>query len=265
MGQITALVIWRNYHFVGKSIVPQTINCNLLAEGLKIAYLLPPAAWAGQDEYTLSFANPKNIPGAIKGVFLMENGVPMILDAKDVQSVNAACGACCGDAADTNVAAVYNGVFPTNQAPTPTLFTVVRTDDGGSLAQNRFQVDYMAFIIDGSLSKTVNGDGTTTYKFNAFKDPRPVGTDVITETPRVFLSANVPAHDAAKKYVIDVTVGADTTSVEGADDTLAAAVAAATANATLGAYGTWAVNGTKVQLTTTKVDDVTILVTQSAT
>lgn len=253
MSQIIGIVMWVDGHFI-RCAVPRSINCALLTGAAQVAYLLPPNSESGQDEYTLSAKNPKNDPSAIKGILIQENGIPMLVDVATAAEIVAGCDACCDDANDDKtLTPVYNGVFPGYISPLAATYTVARTDGASYLDAERFQIDYMNFIIPGSWLKVSVNAGVTTYSFQSFRDPIKVGSDTITETPRVFTSNALATPGGANVYQVKLTADGGGATFKGAT-TLAGTVTALNADATMAAFGTWSTAANAIVLTTTLVN-----------
>jgi hypothetical protein len=254
MNLVTATLLWKNGYFFGRSVTPYALNCALLTESARVAYLFPPTPECSQDEYTLSFANPKKDPNVLTGIFVVENGVGMVLDLATVKELTDGCSACCD--AQVALKSVYNGILPVRIAPLAATYTVVRADSGSYLDSERFQIDYMAFIIPNSFQKGANDGTNTTYTFKAYKDPLKVGTDTITETARVFQSNDTASVTLGAGEVYNLTGNADgkAVHVKGAANTLTALLTAIQADAVTGPLGTWSIVSNKIQLSSTSVN-----------
>lgn len=260
MGTITAVVIWKQGHFVGQCVTPQALNSARFTEGPKAAWLSSASYCCGGDEaYKLTYSNPNDI-NALTGVFVAEDGIGYFLDGT-VADVIAKANGCCGDAAA--VTPIYNGVFPAVVLPLAKTYTVVRADNGDLMASDKFMVDYMKWIIDGTYLKTAYSGGNSTYVFQSYSDPIQQGNDTITETARVFTSNTAPSLTGSNVFNITGVLDSVPYILKGTT-ALSSTVTALNADTVLGAKGTWAVAGSTITLTTTKLDRGTIVIGQVA-
>lgn len=259
---ITANVIMKNGHFVGNCVTPQGLNPNLFTEGPKPAWLSKTSYCCGGDEaYKLTFSNPNDI-NALSGVFVAEGGDGYFLDGAISDVVSKANG-CCGT--NAAVTPIYDGVYPTVILPQATTYTVTRTDGGTFLDLERFMVDYMQWIIDGSLTKTsyTPSTGVAVYAFQSYSDPIPQGADSIVETARVFNSNTPPTLTGSNVFSVAYRTDTLAGSVKGATS-LAGTVTALNADATASQAGTWSTAGGLIVLTSTKTNSGSVIVTQVA-
>lgn len=259
--QISAVVIWKNGHYLGTCTTLHTLNCNLFNNDTpKAAWLSNMSYCCGGDEaYKLTFSKPKNDPNALSGTFIVEDGLGYFVDGV-VSDVIAKCDACCGD--NVAVTPVYNGTFPAILLPLAKTYTVTRADDGTFRANEKFRIDYMDWIIDGSLTSSRSGSNTI-YVFTAYYDPIPQGPDTIVETPRVFTSNTAPSLSGSNVFQVTGLVDNVAYNVKGAT-TLAATVTILNADALAKTFGTWSVSGSTLVLTTTSANYATIVLGQEA-
>jgi hypothetical protein len=257
MSFISAQKLYQNEEFVGGC--PAAIfNSNLVSGQPRQAWIYP----NGYSYWILTFVDPLK-SDALTGTWITENGVGILLDGT-VDSVATALSACCGDD-PVEVTPVYDGVYPSVVDPIVATYTITRVDDGSVTAMQDFMLAYSQWIIsDATFQRSGynSGTGVSTYVFTAYKDPFPQGNDIITgETARVY-SSNAPgALTGGQTYGMDVFHDGDAVGgpITGAAS-LAAVVTAATADAVLGAYGTWSTAGGKILLTTTTTTGISITV-----
>lgn len=260
MTQISALIIWKQGHFVGKCTTPQALNSALFSEGPKPAWLSSASYCCGGDEaYKLTFAKPNDI-NALSGVFVAEQGVGYFIDGA-VADVIAKSNGCCGDAAA--VTPIYNGTFPAIILPLAKTYTITRADNGQLLDSERFMIDYMKWIIDGTYLKTAYDGTNSTYVFQSYSDPIQQGADTIVETPRVMTSNTAPSLTGSNVFRISGVADTVPYDVKGAT-TLAGSVTILNADAAAKLLGTWSNDSTHIILTTTKVDRATVVLGQEA-
>ncbi len=260
MSQITAIVIWKQGHYTGACLTPTSLNADRFTEGPKAAWLSSTSYCCGGDEaLKLELSNPNDI-NALSGVFVAEDGIGYFLDGTVADAVAKANG-CCGT--NAAVTPIYNGVYPSVVLPTATVYTVTRTDNGGLMDSDRFMVDYMKWIIDGTYLKTGYSNGVSTYSFQSYSDPIPQGGDTIVETPRVFTSNTAPALTGSNVFTVNYRTDTVAASFKGAT-TLAATVTALNADATASSQGTWSVSGSTILLTSTVTDSGSVVLAQQA-
>lgn len=266
MSQIKAQVIWKDGVFIAACAASQSLNCDLFTQSAVPAWLKINRMYLGENErYELTFTDP-GTQNSISGIFVQEAGVGILVDAAltsggatDVAAIIAACGVCCGNSAV--VAGKYNGVYPAYVAPLAKTYTVVRTDAGDMFAQETFSLDYL-LLISGTLRSTSYSGGQSTYTFQAYTDPVAIGTDVITETARVFTSNTAPSLSSQVFNTAGVVDG-QPYSVK-ASTTLSSMVIALQADTIAGSFGTWAVAGSTITLTTSTKDYGTVVITAVA-
>lgn len=260
MGTISAVIIWKNGHFSGSCNTPQSLNSERFTEGPKKAWLSNLSYCCGGDEaYKLEVDNPNDI-NALTGVFVAQDGIGFFIDGT-VADVIAKSNVCCGE--DATVTPIYNGVFPAIVLPLAKTYTITRADNGDLMAADKFMVDYMKYIIDGSYLKTGYSGGNSTYVFQSYHDPIQHGSDTIVETARVFTSNTAPSLSGSNVFRITGVLDSVAYDFRGTT-ALGSTVTALTADTVLGPKGTWAVAGSTITLTTKVLDRGTIVIGQEA-
>lgn len=260
MAFINAKVIYKNDEFVGCT-TSTSIN-SALVRGT------PQQAWISQNRtgfYELTFKDP-HTPSTLVGTWITEGDQGMLIDGS-VASVNSALSQCCGTDPIT-VTGPYAAGFPAIVGPTLTLYTFTRTDDGDIGAMEDFMLAYLQWVDPGSLQRTLYSGGVSTYTFNSYTDPTPQGNDSKTgETARVFQSNAPGALTSGYHYLLTGWINGELigTPIAGAADAALSTIAtAATSDASFGPLGTWSIVSSKVQLSTSTVDNVSLVVTQVA-
>jgi hypothetical protein len=256
--------------FVGCNNEFRAINCDKITTTPRAAWLIRRPD--GELEYSISFQDPGEA-GSLKGVWIDQRGKGLLIDGEVADFVSK-CNSCCGD--DPEVTPIYNGVFPDVVGPVEKDYTVTRTDGGGTTTNlMKFGLDYQKWIIPNSLyvSSTNVGTGVTTYKFKAYEDPAPQkftiyggtpSTDTVTQTALVF-SSNVPAaltsgdHYHVEVFADGTRLGTGKDGV--ADGALSTVVTLLNADPVFNAIGTYALATDKINLTSTAVDSVQIVIT----
>jgi hypothetical protein len=263
---VKAKVIFRGSEFVGcfDEFVP--LNCDLMSGSPKAAWLVRnPDTIRGNS---IELKQPTN-GSALAGTWVTIAGEGLLIDGS-VADLVAACNACCGD--EPEITPVYNGVFPDPLSPVVKDYTVARTDGGRLKDFMQMNLDYQPWAIPDSMyiSSRNEGTGVTTYKFQAYEDPRPLTpestvTDTITQTPLVF-SSNAPgALTTGNQWHVEVYAdgmrlgtgknGTTNGALSTIDDLL-------NADPVFNVKGTYAFVTDHLTLSTTNTDFASIVVTQ---
>lgn len=214
-----------------------------------------PYCCGGDEELQLEFKKPASDINVIQGVWIQYGADGCMIDGS-ITDVVAKMGGCCGTGA--TVIQNYPTGLPAWQAPVAKTYTLTRTDDGSIQAQTDAELAYLKFLVPNSFSRTGYSAGVATYVFQAYQDPSPQGTDTIVETARVFTSNAHPTLSGANVYNISGVADGDAYHVKGTT-TFGDLATLLNGDPILGTYGTWAIAGTTVTLTT-KVKDVATLV-----
>lgn len=260
MGEISALVLWKQGHYLGACTTQHNLNCQKFNDDTPRAAWLSNASYCcgGDESYKVTMTKP-NDPNALSGVWVVEDGLAYFLDGL-VSDVVAKCNVCCGTS--SVVTPVYNGVFPAILLPLAKVYTVSRTDAGTFLAFERFSVDYMNWIIDGTMLRTAYSGGVSTYVFQSYANKvAPHGTDTVVQTPRVFTSNTAPSLTGGNVFIVGGVVDNQSYSVRGTTS-LATTVTALSADPVAKLFGTWAVAGSTITLTSTLNNYGTVVITQ---
>lgn len=260
-------VLYQNEEFIGTCPTLQGFNCGLMQGTPRVAWLVQQN---GEEQFKVTFTNPLD-NNALQGVWVSVGGLGTLLNVKTVAEVLAACNACCGSTPSLTPAYATIPPFVDGVAAT---YTITRQEDNSAVAFEDFNLDYMKYIITGTLLRTAynTSTGIATYTFNSYKDPVPLGPDVLhsqtadvltNETPRVFTS-NIPGAIPGGMTNYVMTVQADGTFYPAlVNTTLAGMVTAANARADLLALGTWSTAGGAMVLTSTSVYGANIVITFS--
>lgn len=261
--QVLVKKIFQDGVFVGDCDIFEAIECTKFSDSPKSAWLIRHAD--SENEYGIEFRNPKDA-NALTGVFVNLEGKGIFIDGT-VDDITAKCALCCGDLTteERTVTPVYNGQFPDFSDPVLKEFTVTRADDGSYTAGRKALYDYAKFTANNSFyrSSRNNGTGITTYKFSGYTAPTvPQGSDTLSQTPLVLASGTAPTPGAGGLKVGIVANGQNYGEKTAA--TLAALATALNADTAFNVLGTYAVAGSTLTLTTTKVDYVTFQFTAVA-
>lgn len=237
----------------------------------------PTTAWLTRNRHypegdaalQLTFEQPADDINVIKGVWIQMGADGFLIDG-NVDDVADKLGGCCGD--DAVVTQNYAAGLPPYQAPVLKTYTLVRLDDGTLAAANQAELDYSGNpsgnvqpgAVPFSFVSRNSGAGTTTYTFQAYENPSPMGTDTITETALVYTS-NVynTALSGSNVYILTGEVDGDTFSKKGSTS-IASLVTALNTDTLLGTYGTWSASGNSIVLTTTAKQFAMLVLGQSA-
>lgn len=257
-------VLYQNEEFIGACTTVQGFNCGLMQGTPRVAWL---TRQDGEEQYKVTFDNPLD-NNALQGVWVSVGGLGTLLNVKTVAEVLAACNACCGSTPALTPAYATIPAFVSGVAAT---YTITRQEDNSAVALEDFALDYMRYIITGTLLRTAYnaGTGIATYTFSSYKDPIALGPDVLHstiadvitgETARVFTS-NIPGALPGGMTNYSMVVQADGTFYPAKlATTLAGMVTAANADAALSLLGTWSTSGGAMVLTTTSVYGANIVV-----
>jgi hypothetical protein len=258
-----ASVLYQNEEFLGNCTTLQSFNCALMQGTPRLAWLVQSD---GIEQYKVTFTNPNDI-NALQGVWVSIDGLGTLLNVATVDLVINACNACCGST--PSLASAYDSI-PAYIPPVAATYTMTREEDNGAVAFQDFNLDYMKYIIPGTLLRTGYTSGRATYTFSSYKDPVPLGPDVLHsstadlltgETARVFNSNTVGALPGGMtNYVL--TVNADGTIYPSVQATTLAGVVTA-ANTAMGTTpgGTFTQASGVVTLTTTSVYGAILTIT----
>lgn len=253
MGFISAKILYKNEEFLACTKTA-TINTVLVGEDPKAAWIFP----NGYGYYQLTFADP-NVPGALSGVWIVQGAQGELIDGalSDVQTLLSA--------GTGTVTPIYNGTFPANTDPSLATYVITRTDDGSITSLQDFMLAYLRWVQPGTLQRTYSSP-TSTYTFQSYSDPTLQGNDVLSsESARLFLSNAGGALTSGNKWTIRGYLNGDLigTPVVGATNgALSTIVTALTADTNYGPLGTYSVSGTSIQLSSTTVDGVSLILTQ---
>lgn len=258
-----ASVLYQNEEFLGSCTVLQSFNCALMQGTPRLAWLVQSE---GIEQYKVTFTNPNDI-NALQGVWISIDGLGTLLNVATVDLVINACNACCGST--PSLASAYASI-PAFIPPVAATYTMTREEDNGAVAFEDFALDYYKYIISGTLLRTAYSGGRATYTFSSYKDPIPLGPDVLHsttadlltgETARVFTS-NVPGAIPGGMTNYVLTVNADGTIYPTVQATTLAGVVTA-ANTAMGTTpgGTFSTSGGAILLTTTSVYGAILTVT----
>lgn len=265
---VQASVLYQNEEFLGICPTPKSFNCDRVQGTPRAAWLIQsPDSY---EQYRVTFDNPNDV-NALTGVWISYDGVGFFLNAASVAAWVTACNTCCGS---SPVVAPLYATLPLYIQPLAATYTITREEDNSSVAFDDFARDYLKYIISGTLLKTAYSGGRATYTFSSYKDPIPLGPDVLHsttadivtgETSRVFTSNTVATSPGGgNSYFMAVNAdGVQEAVLENA--TLAGLVTAANADAKLGALGTWSTASGTMILTTTAVYGARIVVTIATT
>ncbi|MFX1709081.1 hypothetical protein PV783_34255 [Chitinophaga sp. CC14] len=255
---LTVNKLWYNGELV-EGACETVLNCQQLSGFTpKNVWLVPQAGCCNGMGYGLSLSQPPDdIQGVLQGVMVQtQDGELMVIDALSAQAIVDGCNACC----DTTVVIEprYNGTFPDVPDGVPATYTFTREDDGNYLANYRASMDYFGQYINNTFNRNSYdaATGTSTYSFQAYKDPTYIDGDTQTgETARVFVSNAAPAVGAGETLSLTVTVGNQDIEPALTGATVSALTTAATGDADYNTLGTFAVQGSnQIKLTSSTVD-----------
>lgn len=257
-----ATVLYQNEDFLGNCTTQKPFNCALMQGAPRLAWLVQSE---GIEQYKVTFDNPNDI-NALQGVWVSIDGQGTLLNVATVDLVINACNACCGST--PTLASAYSSI-PAFIPPVPATYTMTREEDNSAVAFEDFALDYYKYIIPGSLLRTTYSGGRATYTFSSYKDPVPLGPDVLhsttadlltAETARVFTS-NIPGAIPGGMTNYVLTVNADGTIYPTVQATTLAGVVTAANTAMGAALGTFSTSGGAIVLTTTSVYGAILAVT----
>lgn len=271
MGSILAKKIFQNEHLVFNRPGLSSINGNLVNNTPTIAWLVRnPYCCGGDEELQLEFEDPGTSINTIKGVYIQMGADGFLIDG-NIDDVNAKLGGCCGD--DATITQNYPTGLPAWVPPFAKSYTLVRFDDGTIAAAVQAELDYSGNQTEGgnvlpnsfTIVSRNSGTGATTYSFKAYIDPKPQGTDTITQGSTVY-SSNVYATALTGSNVFRANGSADSSDfdVKGTAQTLASLVTALNADSIASTLGTWTAGTNQVILTSTHVDNAVITLGQVA-
>lgn len=259
MGFISAKVLYKNEEFLACT-TSALINTALVNSDPKVAWIFP----NGYGYYELTFSNPNN-PAGLTGVWITEGVQGQLIDGalSDVQTLLSA--------GTGTVTPIYNGVFPTVVDPTLAVYTINRTDDGSIAAMQDFMLAYLQWAQPGTIQRTTYSGGVSTYAFSSYSDPTLQGNDtLVSESARLFVTGTAGSLTTGNKWTVTAWINGsavlNASNVAGVAGTtngaLSTVVTALTADTVYGALGIWSVVGSTIQLSTTTVDDVSLVLTQ---
>jgi hypothetical protein len=264
MGSIQAKKIFQNEHLIFNRPGTSIITNEQINNTPTVAWLVRnPYCCGGDEELQLTFEQPESDINVIKGVYIQMGADGFLIDG-NIDDVASKLGGCCGQ--NAVVTQNYPNGLPAWQAPVAKTYTLSRTDDGTISAAAQAELDYFDGQIPGSfiISAAHNtGTGISTYQFQAYKDPKPQGTDTFVETARVFNSNTAPTLTGSNVFNLSGVVDGDNIDVKGST-TLASLVTALTADDVAGPMGTWSTASSKIVLTTTTKDVAVLVVGQEA-
>lgn len=264
--------LWENGTFVGDCTTLFSFPCGRFSGGTpRLAWLVPQSGCCGTPEgWTLQLNSPyptlaeNTANGVLQGVLLEYDGTQVLIDAIDVANVITLCNDCCGEA--STVTPRYNGTFPEVADIEPTVWTIVRTDEGSQLSLQRAMLDYLGQYIEGTFERTGYAGGDSTYTMQSRGTVKPIGDDTATETPRIFDSNAPGAPGGGNHLVANATINGiaqPELDDDGYDD-MTLLLAAVQGNATWAAWGTWSVVSGALRLSSTTANTASIVVTIEA-
>jgi hypothetical protein len=266
MSVVQGKLLFQNGEFVGLAAMDINIPGERLTNNTPRKGWLTkvvPCCGEGDTTYQLHLEDPKDA-GAISGVWVEFDGQGVLIDGTLADAI-AKINDCCGE--DKTIVPVYNGVFPADPAQQLVEYTLDRIDDGTLRAEQKMRLDYFNEYKEGTFFKTAHdaNTGHTTYKFSAYKDPVPQGTDTVTgEVARVF-DSNIPGAlaDGTDQYKLTANFdGVDVEYTGAAGQTLTQFAAALEADGVLTLWGAWTQNGGALRLTTTTVTNANMIVSK---
>jgi len=116
----------------------------------------------------------------IQGFWVEQNGVGMMIDIVNTQTLISACNACCDDSPAVTLTRFYSSGIPLFAAPTEATYCIQRLDDGSAYAHNELALDY-AGQTHGIIRLMSNLSGVSRYSITTFTGYPPVaqGTDIV--------------------------------------------------------------------------------------
>lgn len=269
MDLIQARKLWENGTFVGDCPTLFSFPCGRFSGGTpRLAWLVPQPGCCGSPEgWTLQLNSPyptlveNTANGILQGVWIEYDGYGVLIDAITVANVTDICNECCGEA--SVVTPRYNGVFPSVADIEPTLWTIVRTDEGSQLSLQRAMLDYLGQYIEGTFARTGYAGGDSTYTMQSTGTVHPIGTDTSTETARTFDSNAPGAPGVGNHLVANATINgiAQPQLDDDAYDAMSDVLTAVQGNATWAAWGTWTLVSGALHLSSTTANTASIVVT----
>lgn len=268
MGAILAKKIYQDEHLIFNRPGTSTIISEQVNNDPTQAWLVKnPYCCGGDEQWQLEFKQPASMINVLTGVWIQVGAEGFLIDG-NVADVAAKLNGCCGT--NAVITQNYPNGLPADQAPVAKTYSVARTDDGTIAAAAQAELDYSGNKAGNVLPNSFSvagrntGTGVTTYQFQAYEDPNPQGTDVITETARVFTSNEyATALSGSDVYSLNGTADGESAAVKGST-TFASLVTALQADPVAGAWGTWTTAATHITLTTTKKDVAVLVVGQVA-
>lgn len=116
----------------------------------------------------------------IQGYWIQQDGVGMMIDIADINTLISACNACCDDSPAVTLTRYYTGGIPAFANPSAASYCIYRLDDGSAYAHSEAAAAYASqytgsFVLKGNLS------GTSRYQITTYTGwpPFPVGTDTV--------------------------------------------------------------------------------------
>lgn len=267
--RIQARKVWENSSIVlDITNDGQFFDSAMLTNNPKTAWIVKDKSYPFYDgaSWEPTFQQPPNDINVVKGVWLEYGKTACLIDGS-IDDVVSKFGACCGD--DAVVTPNYPDGMPAYQAPVALSFTLLRTDDGSVAASAQAVLDYSGNgefkgnVLPGTFTKVSATSGVTTYTFKAYSMPAPQGSDSITETALVFQSNTAPSLSGSNVFQLQGVADGDSFNFKGTT-ALSSTVTALQADAVLGTYGTWSTASSKIVLTTTAKQEVTLLLGQEA-
>lgn len=166
-----------------------TINCDQLAAFTPVKCWLQtwlPAGDGTDVVYQLTFdVNSVDLTqygtNLIQGVYIEQNGMGMVIDVADVETVSTACNACCDDSPAVTLTRYYTGGIPAFSNPSAATFCITRLDDGSASAHNEAALAYVGSF-SGSFKLVSSLSGTSRYQVTSYTGwpPAARGTDVVS-------------------------------------------------------------------------------------
>lgn len=265
MSNILAKKIYQNGHYVDMTGPMSSFTSEQINGTPTTAWLvLNPYGSFGDAQWQLEFKQPKSMINVVVGVWIQWGSDAALIDG-NVDDVVAKINGCCGNSAQ--VTQNYASGLPAYQAPVQKTYTITRSDDGTVSSLIAAEFDYMGDdkfpSVPNSFSRSAFSTGVSTYVFQAYRDPKPVGTDTIARTAIVFSSNDHPTLSGSNVYNAIGTGDGVNYHIK-STATFSALATALNADAVLSLWGTWAVVSNHITLTSTNKDLVTIVLGQEA-